>query len=123
MIESDYNHIDYEVNDLRDKLKEIRTERVRSLFLSGSYNPYIRNLPFPPTHINLNYLFDPRAIPVNREYNKLYDEHVDGVVSNRADPLHIPGVSRMPFNPDDNPVPRDVKPWWKVLIDFYRNEL
>ena len=37
-------------------------ERMRALVLAGSVNPFLRDSPLPPTHINLNYLVDPRGL-------------------------------------------------------------
>ncbi|KAJ1439396.1 hypothetical protein B484DRAFT_415865 [Ochromonadaceae sp. CCMP2298] len=78
-------------------------ERVNALFLAGTYNPYIRDSPFPPTHINLNYLVDPSAVAANRAYKQLYDEHKEGPCDGRAEPLVIPGVAAIPFDPNQHP--------------------
>jgi len=110
-----------DLDDLQARLEERCRDRVRSLYLLGAYNPYIRDRPWAPTHINFNYLIDPRALALGLEYNKLYDEHVDGPAINRALPLAIPGVAQVAFDPNDHPVPKENKPWWQVLIDYYRD--
>lgn len=113
----------YEISQFKSVCNELKEDRIRASFIQGAYNPFIRNYPFPFTHLNINYLIDPRSVLVNSEYNKLYDEHADKIVPfNRADPLHIPGVSRLPFNPDEHPVPKDNRPWWQVLVDFYKSD-
>jgi hypothetical protein len=122
-IEAAYKHIDGAINALKDDMKEGIEERIRFLLLEGRYNPYIRRYPFPPIHLNLNYLIDPRTILVNREYGELYDEHKEGITTNRADPLWIPGLSRLPFDPNEQPVPKENRPWWQVLSAFFKNEL
>ena len=105
---------------LRRFLSEYAKERVNFLYLSGSYNPFIRTLSTPPTHININYLFDPRTYIFNRELNHLFDEHNDGPEPYRADPLIHPMVGRVVFDPNVQPISRETKPkWWKVLYDFY----
>jgi len=104
---------------LNEILSNLCLERERSLFVQGIYNPYIRTYPFPPLHVNLNYLLNPRAAVYSISYNKLYDEHKDGLAINRADSLHIPGVTQIPFDPNQQPVPKENKPWYKVLIDIY----
>ena len=40
----------------------------------------------------------------------------------RANPLLIPGVADIPFDPNDHPVPRDNTPWWQVIVDFYKGD-
>jgi hypothetical protein len=110
-----------DVDELQARLEERCRDRVRSLFLLGAYNPYIRDRPWAPTHINFNYLIDPRALALGLEYNKLYDEHVEGPAINRALPLVIPGVAQVAFDPNDHPVAQENKPWWQVLIDYYRD--
>ena len=111
-----------ELRTLRSQLAETCAERERSLFLSGAYNPYVRDMPFPPTKFSFHYLLDPRALAFSSEYDKLYDEHVDGPAETRAHPLLIPGVAAIPFDPNDLPVPKEEsRVWWKVLADFYKN--
>jgi hypothetical protein len=41
---------------LESDLNERIADRVRMLFLQGAFNPYVRDLPWAPTHININYL-------------------------------------------------------------------
>ena len=105
---------------LQTELKERCIDRERTLFLQGSYNPYIRDVPWAPTHININYLVDPRAVALGMEYNKLYDEHVDGP-ANRADSLWIQGVTKVAFDPNDHPIPKENKSWLQVLKEFYNS--
>jgi hypothetical protein len=105
---------------LQTELKERCIDRERTLFLQGSYNPYIRDFPWAPTHININYLVDPRAVALGMEYNKLYDEHVEGH-ANRADSLWIQGVTKVAFDPNDHPIPKENKSWLQVLKEFYNS--
>ena len=109
------------LRQLETDLNERCAERVRVLYLQGAYNPFIRDLPWAPTHVNINYLVDPRALALGLEYNKLYDEQVEGPV-NRADPLWIRGVTKVAFDPNDHPVPKESKSWWQVLKDFYMSD-
>lgn len=106
---------------LESDLKERIADRVRMLFLQGAFNPYVRDLPWAPTHININYLVDPRAFALGLEYNKLYDEHVEGPV-NRAEPLWIRGVTKVAFDPNDHPVSLEKNSWWTTLRDFYSSD-
>lgn len=109
-----------DVRVMQAKLAELCADKERTLFLQGSYNPFVRTLPIPPLHININYLIDPRAMKFGLYYDKLYDEHVDGIASNRAAPLLIPGRTNLAFDPNDHAIPSEVKPpWWKVLYNFY----
>jgi hypothetical protein len=82
----------YATSSLRQQLEEICKEKVNFNFIAGRYNPFIRDYPFPPLRLNLNYLFDPRSILYSFAYEKLYDEHKDGLVTNRAASLYIPGI-------------------------------
>lgn len=107
---------------LNNYIREQAKERVQFLFLQGAYNPFIRTLKTPPLHLNLNYLFDPRAFSFGREYNKLYDEHTEGVAENRADPIRIPEVAKLVFHPNEHPIPREKRNIWKVLMDFYQTD-
>jgi hypothetical protein len=117
--------------DLGNSFTKIRDQLVRevedleaTLRLQGSYNPYLRVSPWPPTHINVNYLMDPRTVGSNMGYSSLYDFHKEGsIATNRADSLLIPGLAAVPFNPRELPVPPKEKPWWRIISDFYRNEL
>ena len=111
-----------ELRILRNQLAESCAERERFLFLQGSYNPFIRDMPFPPTKFSFHYLLDPRAMIFSRDYSKLYDEHIDGPAVTRASPLIIPGVAINPFDPNDLPMPKDDKKWWQVVMDYYKND-
>lgn len=89
-----------------------------ALQLSGSVNPYLRTWPFPPLHINVNYLVDPRAYALSREFDPLYDEHKEGVFApGRAEPIVVPGVPATPFDPNERARPVSstppVAPWQK----------
>lgn len=117
-LESYYN-INYEVNNLRKYFHEAIEDRMRNLFLTGIYNPFIRDLPFPLTHVNLNYLVEPKALYMKMKYRSYYDDHSSTPALNRADPLLIPGTSYLPFNPNEHPTPKDNRPWYKILYDFY----
>lgn len=37
--------------------------------------------------------------------------------------LYCLGTAFIPFDPNDLPVAKDNKAWWKVLQDFFNNEL
>eukprot|EP01041_Mallomonas_annulata_P003559 gene3559-7082_t len=113
----------YERTNLKLFIEDKAHERINFLFLEGLYNPFIRTAPIPPTHLNLNYLFDPRAYEFGRVYNNLYDEHKDGAAENRADQLRVPELSRVVFDPNLHPVPKEKRNLWKAVLDFYRNEL
>ena len=39
---------------------------LRFLFLSGAYNPYVRDMPIPPTKLSFNYLLDPKGLSYGR---------------------------------------------------------
>lgn len=107
-------------DNFRSYLKERRDDTVDSMFLAGTYNPFIREQGFPPIHINLNYLIDPSALVYSAAYDKLYDEHAIGPCDSRADPLHIPGTARFPFDPNSHPTPTEVEiPWWKIVQEFF----
>ena len=68
---------------------------------------------------NLNFLF---TAAYRRGYDVLYDEQTDGLAVRRANPLHLPGVANIPFDPNDHPVARDTTPWWQVIVDFYKGD-
>lgn len=89
-----------------------------ALQLSGSVNPYLRTWPFPPLHINVNYLVDPRAYALSREFDPLYDEHKEGAFApGRAEPIVVPGIPATPFDPNERARPLSstppVAPWQK----------
>lgn len=94
-------------------------DKVKTLWLQGLYNPYVRDAPWAPTHINFNYLIDPKAIMFDSQYNKLYDTDEEKIVTNRADGIDLPGLAKVVFDPDRHPVPVDEKPWWVTLKEFY----
>ena len=107
---------------LKRQLEKACGARVDALFLMGAYNPFIRKYPFPPLHLNLNYLIDPRALLFDAQFNRRFDEHIEGPAVNRADGLVLPGVSQVVFHPNRHPRPSEETPWWKTLLDFYRGE-
>jgi hypothetical protein len=78
-------------------------------------------MPFPPTKINLNYLVDPRAASFGLTYDKLYDEHKDGAAINRAEPLIINGVAKIPFDLNEHAKPKESKPWYTVIKELWDN--
>jgi len=107
---------------LLQHMKQRSTDRVNSLFLAGSYNPYVRDSALPPTHINLNYLLDPQALALGSTFDRLYDSHKEGPCENRADPLILPGVATFPFDPNQHPVAVEEKggePWWNSIVEFF----
>eukprot|EP01033_Poteriospumella_lacustris_P013026 gene13026-9320_t len=109
----DANH-----DHLEQRLKETENDMLLALQLSGSVNPYLRTWPFPPLHINVNYLVDPRAYALSREFDPLYDEHKEGVFApGRAEPIVVPGVPATPFDPNERARPVSstppVAPWQK----------
>jgi hypothetical protein len=111
-----------ESQSLRVDLAENCVERERFLFLSGAYNPYIRDMPIPPTKIGMHYLLDPKAALYNREYDPLYDEQKDGVAANRAIPMLVPGLASIPFDPNDHAVASDKTSVWDIVKNFYRGD-
>jgi len=112
-----------ELNTLRIDLAEACAEREKFLFFQGAYNPFIRDMPIPPTKLSFAYLLDPRGMAYARGYDVMYDEQVDGPTGNRANPLIIPGLASIPFDPNEHPVPTDNQPWWQNIIDFYKGDL
>merc|ERR1711871_548057 len=109
--------MDYSADAIRlaDDLSRKCTDKVRNLLLQGIYNPYIRGAPWAPTHINLNYLIDPQAVMFDFQYGQLYDPHEDKITINRADPITLPGMAKLVFDPNKHPVPKEDKPWWVTL--------
>lgn len=77
---------------LQKQLAELCTEKVQGGFVSGRYNPYVRDLPFPPLRFSFNYLVSPQSLFYGLSYDKLYDEHKEGLAPNRAAPLLISGM-------------------------------
>lgn len=108
---------------LQEYTKQHSVDRVNTLFLAGTYNPYVRDSPLPPIHLNLNYLVDPIATKLAWEYRNLYDEHKEGPCEKRADPLIFPGVAAIPFDPNSHPVPSEkgVR-WFTVVKDFFTKD-
>ena len=49
----------------------------------------------------------------------IFISQVDGITTNRAEPLKIDGLTYNVFDPNDHPVPIENKPWWKTLQEFY----
>jgi hypothetical protein len=97
-------------------------ERVKALWLAGTYNPYTRDCPYPPTHINLNYLIDPKAV-ANSGFDKLYDEHKEGPCDTRAEPMQIRGAAAIPFDPNQNPTASEKRPpVWKEVVEFFTTD-
>lgn len=94
-------------------------DKVQTLWLQGLYNPYIRDAPWAPTHINFNYLIDPKAIVFDSQYDQLYDAEEEKIVTNRADGIALPGLAKVVFDPNRHPVPLNEKPWWVTLKEFY----
>lgn len=97
--------ISKESDIIRQQLQDIANEYTNKLFLEGLFNPFIRTHSFPPTHININYLLNPGAISNFVEFSGLYDEHKEGFAYGRADPLRFPGVTLVPFDPNELPTP------------------
>lgn len=94
-------------------------EHMDSLFLSGAINPYMRLLPFPPTHLNFNYLINTKEYTSWREFNQMYDEHKEGVCLNRADALKFPQIASIPFDPLEN-LKSDNRPsFWTQLKEYF----
>jgi hypothetical protein len=107
---------------LKTYLHQACSDRVDALFITGAYNPFIRTYPFPPVHINLNYLIDPRQMAFDYQYKGLYDEQTEGPAMSRADGLVLPGVAQVVFHPNQHPRPKDETSWWQTLVDFYRSD-
>ena len=89
------------------------------LFLQGSYNPFVRTVNFPPLHLNLNYLIDPRSIPFEFEHRRHYDVHSDTIATNRGDLLHVPNTATIPFSPNYLPQGDKDPSWWQKLQTYY----
>ena len=94
-------------------------ERMDHLFLQGSYNPFVRTANFPPLHLNLNYLIDPRSIPFEFEHRRHYDVHSDTIATNRGDLLHVPNTATIPFSPNYLPQGDKDPSWWQKLQTYY----
>lgn len=110
----------FELQCLREFLRQRQEDTLCTLTLAGVYNPYVRETPLPPLHVNLNYLLDPKALLVSREYKHLYDEHKEGPCERRADAMHFPGMARVPFNPTEHPVSTEkANRWVDVVKDFF----
>lgn len=115
--------VGFELQCLREFLRQRSEDTKTAMFLRGEYNPYVRETPLPPIHLNVNYLVDPRAVLAGREVRRLYDEHRDGPCLNRADPMYFPGVAAVPFDPNQHPVSTEKgKHWIDVLKDFFGNK-
>ena len=95
------------------------TDKVKTLWLQGLHNPYVRDAPWAPTHINFNYLIDPKAIVFDSQYDQLYDAQEEKILINRADGISLPGLAKVVFDPNKHPVPLEDKPWWVTLKEFY----
>lgn len=95
------------------------TEHIHAQSLAGAHNPYVRNYPFPPFHLNFNYLLDPKGLFANREFARMYDDPNFGPCENRADPLVFDGVAMMPFNPYDLPLKPDPRSNWQRTRDWW----
>ena len=108
---------------LRRELSGRAVDKERILWLQGLYNPYVRDAPWAPTHINFNYLVDPKAIAFGVQYDPFYDEHEEGLYPRRADGIVLPGMSKLRFDPNKHPVPLDNKPWWQTIKEFYFADL
>lgn len=65
-----------ETKRLRTRFLSMVSDRMDQLVLAGTVNPYLRDSPLPPTHINLNYLLDPRSLQTDFEMAGLYDSGV-----------------------------------------------
>lgn len=111
----------FEKHRLRLHVQQRSTERIRELSLAGTHNPFVRNYPFPPLHLNVNYLLNTRAPPrfvlKDREVQKFYDVR-PGVGEDRANPLVFDGVAMIPFNPNDGPPEPDSRGFFAKLRDF-----
>lgn len=120
VIPADY---DYDLVELKKTLSARARDKINGLFLQGTYNPYIRFQPFPPTHVNVNYLLDPRKLLESKELDPLYDEHKDGFAPGRADPMLFPKIAMFPFDPNSHPQPTEKgQNWWEVLEDFFMSD-
>jgi hypothetical protein len=111
---------DFELQCLNEFLRQRCEDTQHRMFLSGEYNPYVRETAVPPTHINVNYLLDPRTLVADRELRGLYDSHKDGPCESRADPMYFPGMATVPFNPNQHPVSTEKgTSWVNVVKDFF----
>jgi len=99
------------------------TEFVHAQSLAGAHNPFVRNYPFPPFHLNFNYLLDPRDFFKSREFARMYDEPSFGPCENRADPLLFDGVAIVPFSPMDQPLRPDPRQLWHKTRDWWNSRI
>lgn len=123
---------DLDTNDLRNRLRRLSQEAITSLTLDGGINPLLRTLPFPPVHINVNYLLNPASVLADRSFSVLYDEHKDGYAAGRADSMTFPGIATFPFDPRDRAQSEDerAKPnalkgpqyWLRGLQDLFSTD-
>lgn len=96
------------LTQLEVELTQIQEEALCKTILAGQHNSYVRTSPFPPCHINLNYLLDPSLLSRdNSEIKRYYDEHKDGYVPSRADSMKFPGIASVPFDPTAIPASKD----------------
>lgn len=109
----------FEKYQLSMYIQQACTECVREQSLAGAYNPYVRNYPFPPFHLNFNYLLDPKGLFANKEFARMYDDPRFGPCENRADPLVFDGVAMVPFSPNDLPLPPDPRGTWQKIKDAW----
>lgn len=101
-------------------LRAAANRRMKEMCLDGKHNPFIRSSSLPPTHLNINYLFNPLAVIDNVELNRLYDEHKPGFANRRADPLSFSGVAAIPFDPNNHPVVKDSHvSLWQFLKNYF----
>lgn len=108
-----YNPVHYE-----SIMSQLVEEFMASKILDNQYNPYQRGFHMPfgcPFHINLNYLFDGAAVKANWEHDRLYDRFYEGPALNRAEFLHLPQVSWVPFDPQSMPYSTEKAKFGKTI--------
>ena len=118
-LKSQLGSIKLEIDALNTYCIKALKGRMDSLFLQGTYNPFIRLAKYPPLHVNLNYLVDPRGIGFNIDHSRYYDAHFDGIAADRADLLHAPNSATIPFNPHSLASQMGEPTWWERLRDYY----
>lgn len=105
--------------ELSKRMREASVEYLSGRAVEGSYNPFHRVAWWPATHLNLNYLSNPRTWSQQWSFRQLYDTHVEGPAADRAEPLMLRDVmSKVTFDPSQAPIPRDaVKSTWDVVAE------
>lgn len=114
--------LSFQLERMETTLNQAADRRVKEMSLDGSHNPYLRTSPFPPTHVNINYMFNPRAVIESIEINRMYDPHKPGYAAGRAEPMVFPGIASIPFDPNEHPLPRQRITFWQRFRNYFTGE-